>query len=222
MVRNDILRYYPQAEEKIVVIHNGVEWHEFSDAFEEKMIKKEGLLTTLGLNTDSFYYLFLGSGYRRKGLKKAIAALRLLPEHVELLVVGKDKNENEYKSLAEKIGLMKRIHFFGPQKHVIQFYQVSDAFILPTIYDPFSNASLEALAMGLYTVTSKANGCSEVIGDGAGYIIADLKDISSVAEAMKKALDNHLSKEEIRESVKYLDFSNQLKKIVDICLSDSK
>lgn len=220
LVRNEIIHYYPQAEDKIMVVHNGVEWHEFSKAFDEAATSKESLLVRLGLHPDRFYFLFLGSGYKRKGLKKAITALRSLPNYVDLLVVGKDKNENQYKAISEKLQLRERIHFFGPQRNVIPFFQISDAFILPTIYDPFSNASLEALAMGLYTVTSNANGCSEVIKDRAGYIIENLRDNDSIAEAMKTALDRHLSKREIRESIKYLDFSAQLNKIVDVSISD--
>jgi UDP-glucose:(heptosyl)LPS alpha-1,3-glucosyltransferase len=220
LVKKDIIHYYPDAKDKITVVHNGVEWHEFSKAFSESETTKGDLLQSLTLYPDRYYFLFVGSGYERKGLRKALAALTLLPTSVELIVVGKDKNENKYKKIASKTGLGQRVHFFGPQKNVTPFFQVSDSFILPTLYDPFSNASLEALAMGLYTVTSNANGCSEVIKDGAGFVIEDNSDIDSIAEAMKTALHKRLSKPEIRESVRHLDFDSQLYKIVDVCLSD--
>jgi UDP-glucose:(heptosyl)LPS alpha-1,3-glucosyltransferase len=220
MVKNDFLKYYDFDEQKIEVVHNGVEWESFDKPFRESLEQVNIIRKSLGLKGDNFYFLYVGSGYERKGLKEAIAALRYLPDYVDLLVVGKDKNEHKYKIMSEKLGLGKRIHFFGPQRNVIPFFQISDAFILPTIYDPFSNASLEALAMGLYTVTSSANGCSEVIKDEAGYIIKDLRIIDSIIEAMRTALNKHLSKREIRESVKHLNFSIQLNKIVDICISD--
>jgi UDP-glucose:(heptosyl)LPS alpha-1,3-glucosyltransferase len=222
LVKNEILHFYPETEKKLMVVHNGVEWHEFSRAFEERLAKRKQILENLCLQPDRFYFLFLGSGYERKGLMKALMALRMLPEYVELLVAGKDRQEENYKSFCEKSGIAGRVRFFGPQKDVIPFLQISDAFVLPTIYDPFSNASLEALAMGLYTVTSEANGCSEVIRDGAGSIIGSPGDISSVAEAMKTALDDHLSKEEIRETVRHLDFETQLGKIVTVCLEDTE
>ena len=222
LVKNEIIDYYPQAEKKIMVIHNGVEWDELSSAFNETASVKQQILKSLALRTDRYYFLFLGSGFERKGLEKAIKALGLLPPFTDLIVVGKDKNEKKYKTLAKKTGLAQRVHFFGPQRNVVPFYQAADAFILPTIYDPFSNASLEALAMGLYTVTSYANGCSEVIKDGAGYLIKDLRNTVSVAEAMNTALQEHLSREEIRESVHNLDFDNQLNKIVVECISENR
>jgi UDP-glucose:(heptosyl)LPS alpha-1,3-glucosyltransferase len=221
LVKKEILHFYPGTEKKLMVVHNGVEWNEFSRSFEEGLSKRKQILENMCLQPDRYYFLFLGSGYERKGLMKALMALRMLPEYVELLVAGKDRQEENYKSFCEKTVIAGRVRFFGPQKDVIPFLQIADAFVLPTIYDPFSNASLEALAMGLYTVTSEANGCSEVIGDGAGSIIGSPGDISSVAEAMKTALDGHLSKEEIRETVKHLDFETQLGKIVTVCLEDA-
>jgi UDP-glucose:(heptosyl)LPS alpha-1,3-glucosyltransferase len=220
LVRDEILHFYPETVGKMAVIYNSAEWHEFSRAFEEGPSRKDSILKSFSLYPGKFYYLFLGSGYERKGLTKAIMALRFLPDYTELVVVGKDKHEKRYKMLADAAGLSARVHFFGPRTDVVPFLQVSDASVLPTLYDPCAGSSVEALSMGLYTVTSDANGASEVIRDGAGSIIRDLRDIESVAEAMEKALRGHLSKKEIRETVKHLDFEAQLRKIVAMCIED--
>ncbi len=222
LVEKEIVYWYPQAKNKLTVLHNGVEWDEFSDAFETGLKKRNDLLQDLQLNPERFFFLFVGSGYERKGLAKTIMALPLLPENTELIVVGKDKRQNQYERLCKRIGLSERVHFWGPQRNIIPFLQVSDAFVLPTIYDPFSNASLEALAMGLYLVTSDANGCSEIVTEGSGCIIGNLRDNSSVAEAMRTAVGPHLSKREIRNTVRHLDLETQLQRIVDICIADTR
>jgi UDP-glucose:(heptosyl)LPS alpha-1,3-glucosyltransferase len=222
LVENEIAGFYPGASGKVTVVHNGIEWDELSEAFSGVAAMKSSIVRGLGLNSGRYYFLFVGNGFERKGLRKAISALKLLPDHVDLLVVGKDKNEKAYRTLAGKSGLEKRVHFFGLQRNVVPFFQAADAFILPTIYDPFSNASLEALAMGLYLVTSSANGCCEVIDKGAGCIIQDLRDTGSVAEAMNRALKDHISKDRIRESVRHLDFTTQLNRIVDMCIEDGR
>ncbi len=219
LVRDEMMRYYPAAARKLTVIHNGVEWGEFSGAFEQGISGRDMLRRELSLRDDIFYFLHVGSGYERKGVAKAIEALTMLPEKTGLIIVGKDKHEQRYRKLTNRLGLSARVNFCGPQKNVIPFFQSADAFVLPTIYDPFSNASLEAMAMGLYTVTSNANGCAEVIQKGAGDVIRDLRNIESVAESMRTAMQEHLSKAEIRESVRHLDFERQLGKIVDGCLS---
>jgi len=220
LVKDEIMHFYPETTVKISIVYNSAEWNEFSAAFEEGLVRKDHILKTLNLKPDYFYYLFLGSGYERKGLAKAIMALRLLPEYTALLVVGKDKHEKYYKRMSEQSGLTDRVHFFGPRMDVIPFLQISDASVLPTLYDPCAGSSIEALAMGLYTITSDANGASEVVEDGAGFIIRNSRDIVAVAEAMKKALGAHLSKREIRETVRHLDFETQLRKIVTLCIED--
>ena len=60
----------------------------------------------------------------------------------------------------------------------------ADVFLLPTIYDPFSNACLEALA-GLPVITTTANGFSEIIAHGVeGEALADPSDTSLMARAI--------------------------------------
>ncbi|UCG78073.1 MAG: glycosyltransferase family 4 protein, partial [Nitrospirota bacterium] len=209
----------PGSIEKLSVVHNGVEWDEFEAPFLKGQENKRAILRDMSLDDGKFYFLYLGSGYERKGASKAINAMKYLPYDTRLLIVGKDKHEMKYRRLADKLGLDARVQFFGPQKNVLPFFQVSDAFVLPTLYDPFSNATLESLAMGLYAITSNANGCVEVIKDGAGTVIADLSEVGSVADAMKLALTDRLTKQEIRDSVKHLTFQDQLNKIVDKTIS---
>jgi UDP-glucose:(heptosyl)LPS alpha-1,3-glucosyltransferase len=221
LVGKEIEEFYPVVSQKLTVIHNGVEWHEFTVPFSQAGARRADIRSHLDLRSDKFFFLFVGSGYWRKGLEKIISALSLLPDDAELLIVGKDKEEEHYRDMGKKRGLSARVHFFGPRKDVIPFYQVADAFVLPTRYDPFSNASLEALAMGLYTVTSDANGCAEVIRKGAGAVIPAPCTIETVAAAMKTAMGLLLSKETIRESVRHLDFEHQLKKLVEVCAGDA-
>jgi UDP-glucose:(heptosyl)LPS alpha-1,3-glucosyltransferase len=216
MVRNEFIEYYNFDVNRVYVIHNGVEWKKFGEPFNESINKKYKIRKTLGLD-DRFWLLYVGSGYERKGLSFIINALSKMNKSYCLAVVGKDRNENLYKKMAEEKKVSDRVRFFGPQKDVIRFLQSADAFILPTIYDPFSNATLEALAMGLYTITSSANGCSEVIKDGCGYVIEDLNIVEEMIYAIEMANNNH-DRIKIRNSVMDLDFNNKLNELIDLCI----
>lgn len=220
MVQEEIIRYYPDVTADVMVVHNGVEWAEFEGSFQEGLRNRDSIRSRIGLTHESFYFLYVGSGFARKGLRKAITALTELPESAGLLVVGWDKREESYRSHARKLGVSKRVHFFGPHRDVVPYLQAADAFVLPTLYDPFSNASLEALAMGLFTITTAANGCSEVIGEGMGCVLDPDAGVT-VANAMKRALESHASRREIRDSVRHLDFDGQLSRIIDVCLEDA-
>jgi len=219
MVKREILEHYKVDETKIMVIHNGVEWKALEKAFWEKE-NKYYLRKELELDPDAFYFLFVGNGFERKGLKFAIKALSLFPRDIKLIVVGHDKNIKKYKKLAQNLKLSERILFVGYQQNVTKFYQVADAFLLPTLYDPFSNASLEALAMGLFVVTTKDNGCSEVIKDFSGIAIENPNEVDSLAYAMNLAISKEKDPFKIRMSVAHLDVEEQVKKLVEVCVSE--
>ncbi|MCX7770280.1 MAG: glycosyltransferase family 4 protein [Proteobacteria bacterium] len=216
MVKNEFIKYYNFDSKKIFVVHNGVEWNKFEDPFHYSLKNKEVIRKKIGLD-NRFWLLYVGSGYERKGLSFIINALAKMKSDYCLAVVGKDRNEKYYKKMAISKGLGDRIKFFGPQKEVIKFLQSADAFILPTIYDPFSNATLEALAMGLFTITSNANGCSEVITERAGYVIKDLKKEEELIYAIELA-NRSYDRIFIRNSVREYDFKNKLDELIDICI----
>src|SRR5438105_150023 len=101
---------------------------------------------------------FAGSGWERKGLRFAIAAAALCHNRqIRLLVAGRG-NQRSYKS--------KRVQFLGELADLVRIYSAADIFILPTIYDPFSNACLEALACGLPVIPTCYKGFREIIEDG--------------------------------------------------------
>ena len=80
--------------------------------------------------------------------------------------------------------------FLGPVKDMPPLLAAADVFILPTIYDPFSNACLEALAAGLPVITTAQNGFSEIIESGLeGEVIAQPNDIPALAAAIKNWSD---------------------------------
>jgi UDP-glucose:(heptosyl)LPS alpha-1,3-glucosyltransferase len=66
----------------------------------------------------------------------------------------------------------------------------ADLFVLPTLYDPFSNACLEALSAGTPVITTMANGFSEIIESGVhGQIIDRGKDITALQEAIENWIE---------------------------------
>ena len=65
--------------------------------------------------------------------------------------------------------------------------EAADIFLLPTIYDPFSNASLEAMAAGLPVITTEANGFAEIMRPGEdGEALRTPADIEGIASAIEK------------------------------------
>lgn len=209
MVRKEILDYYDVDPKKIRVIHNGVEWQQYAEDFEAWPSKH--------IRRNYFELLFVGHGFRRKGLERLLRGLHLLGrKDVHLSVIGKDKELGFFQALVEKLQL--NVTFHGEQSDIRPFYQQADALAIPSFYDPFANVTVEALAFGLFIVSSKHNGGSEVLNSESGCIIEDLSSDESVAKALETALQHPKTIRTstlIRNSVKALDFSVQLNRFME-------
>jgi UDP-glucose:(heptosyl)LPS alpha-1,3-glucosyltransferase len=155
-------------------------------------------------------------------LEKLLYSLSLISRRdFDLLVIGKDKKMAYFQALTKKLKLDKNIRFFGERSDVMRFYQLADALVIPSFYDPFANVTLEALAMGLYVVSSRTNGGHEILTQENGVVIETLDSLEAIGAALEHAMQhpkNRKSSEKIRLSVKHLDFSNQLAQFTNLCL----
>src|SRR6266516_3437827 len=140
----------------------------------------------LKLKPDQIALLFAGSGWERKGLLFAIQAMALCKNtKIRLLVAGRG-NEMLYKTKRLRFWREEPVQFLGEVADISRVYAAADIFILPTIYDPFSNACLEALACGLPVITTGSNGFSEIIEDAVhGSIVNHAGNLVGLRDAIR-------------------------------------
>jgi UDP-glucose:(heptosyl)LPS alpha-1,3-glucosyltransferase len=185
MVKAQIAARYRVPDERFAVIPNGVD----VDRFHPGRRAAEGarLRVDLGVGNGPIWAL-VGSGLRRKGLDTALRALaRGGPRNAELWVAGKDPTDR-WRSLAASLGVGARVRFLGPRSDVESVYAAADALLLPTRYDAFANATLEAAASGLPVLTSGANGASELLKPGA-IVVEDPEDVDGFAAGLDQLGD---------------------------------
>ncbi len=82
--------------------------------------------------------------------------------------------------------------FAGYQSDVAPYYGAADAFVLPTIYDSFPDAAMEALASGLPVVTSTKSGAAELVTENEAGFACDSQDVGTLAAHMKALQDPDL------------------------------
>ena len=185
MVKAEIMRHFGVAEDKLHVIYSGVDLEAFHPRLKER--HRLPVRAQLGIPEHATIFLFVGSGFERKGLA---AALRALPPDAYLAVIGHDKRAGRYQALANQLGIADRVHFLGPQQDVKPYYGAADVLVLPTLYDPFPNVALEALACGLPVVTSTKCGAAELLAQTG--LVVDALDTAALGAAMTTLLDkNH-------------------------------
>lgn len=190
MVRAEILQRFRIDESKIHVIYNGVDTKLFHPGIKQQ---KNSRREQWDIPDAANVFAFVGSGFERKGLLQVLRSFKSLPENCYLLVAGYDKREQFYREEAGRLGIKLRVKFLGPQKNVIPCYAAADVFVLPTLYDPFPNVVLEALACGLPVITSTKSGAAEVITDYGNGFVCDAYDLVKLQEAMRILSDNEVA-----------------------------
>jgi UDP-glucose:(heptosyl)LPS alpha-1,3-glucosyltransferase len=172
MVQQEIHTLFNVPLAKLPVIYNGVDtalFHPDSQSYRQRIRQQ------YGIPLQAPVLLYVGSGFARKGVARALNAIALYPE-VHLLIVGDDKHQPRYITQAHALKISARCHFTGAQAEVLPFYGAADAFILPTLYDPFPNVCLEALACGLPVLTSIQCGAAELIEPGVNGWVCDVME----------------------------------------------
>jgi UDP-glucose:(heptosyl)LPS alpha-1,3-glucosyltransferase len=182
MVKDEIVDLYAYPSDNIDIVRNGVP----VDTFRFDPELREKAREDLKLKPDQIALLFAGSGWERKGLLFAIQAMALCKDRkLRLLVAGRG-NEKLYRTTRLRFWREEPVRFLGEIGDVARLYAAADVFILPTIYDPFSNACLEALACGLPVITTRANGFSEIIEDSVhGSIVDHAGDLVRLRDAIR-------------------------------------
>jgi UDP-glucose:(heptosyl)LPS alpha-1,3-glucosyltransferase len=211
MVKHEIIDLYGYPAEKIDIVRNGLPLDRFR--FDGELREKSRV--DLKLQPDQIALLFVGSGWERKGLLFAMQAMAMCRDRrMRLLVAGRGKTQRYYKS--------KHVRFLGEVIDLLPIYAAADIFILPTLYDPFSNACLEALACGLPVITTRANGFSEIIEHEVHGSIVDLaNNIAGLTAALNFWSDESRrvnARSTIVEHASHLDMSKNVEQTVAVLL----
>jgi UDP-glucose:(heptosyl)LPS alpha-1,3-glucosyltransferase len=115
----------------------------------------------LGLKDDSTLLLFVGSGFRTKGLDRAIRGLASLPGshcgNTHLVVLGRNK-PIQFSRLAKSLGLAKRVHFLGGHDDVPEWMLAADFLVHPARNENTGTVLLESIASGLPVLATDACG----------------------------------------------------------------
>ena len=220
MVVNDMMRYYKISEEKIALVHNGVDLQRFHP--EAK--KKYGLSVRrrLGIPDDILVFSLVAHNFSLKGVRELIIAASNMGEREKCcwLVAGRGR-PGRFLKLAKKLCVESRIVFTGPVSRTEEIYAASDVYVHPTWYDPCSLVVLEALASGLPVITTKFNGAGELLQDGkSGFVIESPRETDALNNLMTKLtnreLREHMSAEarKLAETISWERHFNKIEKVI--------
>ncbi|MDQ2842614.1 MAG: glycosyltransferase family 4 protein, partial [Acidobacteriota bacterium] len=172
--KEDILRSYPVAPERVHVIYNGIDLDEYRRKSSTAALEK------YGVDKRSPYVLFVGRITRQKGVTHLVDAIRYLPADTQVvLCAGAPDTPEIAAEMRQKVEESRShnprvlwIERMVSKPEVIELYSHAQVFCCPSVYEPFGIINLEAMACEAPVVASATGGIKEVVVDReTGYLV---------------------------------------------------
>jgi|TARA_B110000037_G_scaffold55914_1_gene68352 UDP-glucose:(heptosyl)LPS alpha-1,3-glucosyltransferase len=154
-------KYYPGCESRLHQVPPGISVDRKVDAIDKKIATQ--LRIELGLATTTKLLLQVGSGFRVKGVDRALRAMAALPkselENCHYLLIGQD-SPDRYLRLARKLGIAKQFTVLGGRDDIPRFLAAADLLLHPAYSESAGYMLLEATIAGLPVLTTSTCGYS--------------------------------------------------------------
>ena len=145
----------------------------------DRATQKEKLRAELGLPINNLLLMFIGSGFRTKGLARAITALAGLPidlqQRSSLIVVGHDDDEKQYRKQADRASVSQQVLFLGgrSRQEIPKLLAAGDLMVHPAHNENTGTVLLEAIAAGLPVLATDVCGYAHHIKAAEAGIVLD-------------------------------------------------
>ena len=193
--RRQLISAFDLPPAKVDVVPNGV-------ARKYRPQKKaERLQSLLKKGNETILLLYLGSLKPRKNLLfllDVLAEVRRSEPEVLLIIGGTGAQEDELKAYACGLGLRDSVIFTGyiPEDGKVDYYNLADIFVLPSLLEGFGLVAAEAMACGKPVVASNTSSLPEVVVDGKTGFLADPTCVDDfVAKILRLVRDADLRRE---------------------------
>jgi alpha-maltose-1-phosphate synthase len=168
-MRRDIVRCYPQLDEqRIHVVHNGVDLQRWKPA------RNDALVRSLGVDPDRPSVVFVGRITRQKGLTYLLRAAEQLPKDAQLvLCAGAPDTPDILAEIKEAVTALQAsrtgvvwLDRLLSHEELSAVLSAATTFVCPSVYEPLGIVNLEAMACGAPVVGTATGGIPEVVDDG--------------------------------------------------------
>lgn len=189
--KQDLLRFYPQCEEKIKVIYEGVEPHFYPRSAQEvQRVRRK-------YRIDQNYFLFLGTLEPRKNIGRVVESFirfkQETPAELKLVITG--RKGWLYKGILEQIRrspYSQDLLFtdFVEDEDLPALYSGAEVFLYPSLYEGFGLPLLEAMACGAPVITSNGSSLRE-LAEGSALLVDPWKE-DQLIQAMERMKDSRI------------------------------
>lgn len=191
--RDEYLAHYALPEFRYTVLPPGIEQDRRQPENHERL--RAEVRGSLGVNANEILVLFLGSGFKVKGLDRALKAFATTPTSTRLMIVGNDDSVPYLRKLDPAI--RERVMVLGPRDDVPALMQAADLLLHPAYRESAGMVLLEATVAGLPVLTTDTCGYARHVKEaGSGEVIASpfcQKSLDAVLADMLRRLPGRWS-----------------------------
>lgn len=185
--KNDLLRFFKVDEKKITIVPLGVG----KEFVRKDKSEYDYLYTKFDIPRDKKIILYVGNLLPHKNLDGLLEGFAKMQgrENCRLVLVGKAFSGRTENTREKDLGIEGLTIHAGmvSQEDLVNFYNLADLFVLPSLYEGFGLPILEAFACGTPVACSNTSSMPEVGGDLATYF--DPMDAQSIAQALEASID---------------------------------
>lgn len=130
----------------------------------------------------------------KKGLRYLLEAVARLEQEAgkpvcQVLLVGEGPAEGSLRAISERLGITSRVVFTGMRRDIPLLLSMMDVFVLPSLYEGFGIAILEAMEAGKPVIATTVGGIPEFVAPGQSGFLVPPGDAPALAKAIKQLLD---------------------------------
>ncbi len=184
------MRYYQTPAQRFYLLPPGIARDRMAppDRKNQRAVKRK----TLHITAETFLLLFVGSGFKTKGLDRVLHALASLPVKLKarcrLMIVGRD-HQHVYQQLAQRLQIAQQIDFAGGRDDIPELMLAADVLVHPARNENTGTVLLEAVIAGLPVLTTDVCGYADyVVQAGAGQVLSSPFDQKKLTEVLQDML----------------------------------
>lgn len=177
------------SRKSLVVIQNGIDTTEFAAATSEE---KKILRNKLNVPESTLVFIAVGRLEEQKGYKfllESIKEIVTVKENILIFILGDGSQKDELVRMAEELKISQDIRWLGNKNNVKDYFQVSDIYVLPSLWEGLPIALLEAMSCALPVVATEVGSVGAVVDSGKSGFLVRTGDSRLFAEGIKKAID---------------------------------
>ncbi len=208
--KDDILRHFNIASDKITVIPNGIDPQEYQPVHEPERLAR------FGIDPNKPYVLFVGRITRQKGIIHLVRAIKHLRPDLQVVLcasspdtpaIAKEMEDQFNEARAKHTGVIWIAEMVDlPTKRAL--YSHAAIFCCPSVYEPFGIINLEAMACKTPVVATAVGGIKEAVADGITGILVPVRLKDGI---LSEPVDPEQFSKDLAEQINFLMDNDDLR-----------